>query len=164
MQAQSSFTLRGGLEASRGDGNVPKNSNAGPRESGPPMATLTTTVNSAPLYRLNEALRVFQEATRTKKQFPEGNAEFQAQLLRVFLFVATRHPTEASLGECEKVLNLSQTAASRNFGYLADGNAKMPEGYKLIEVYVDPFYQRRKLARLTQKGVDVANKIAKVLS
>lgn len=72
-------------------------------------------------------------------------------------------PVGVSLGEAEKLLGLTQTTASRNYGYLGRGNVKKPHGYRLIEVYEDPFYRRRKLARLTAKGVTTANGIAKAL-
>jgi DNA-binding MarR family transcriptional regulator len=123
---------------------------------------MASNVNTMPLHRMMEALRVLQKATVTKAE-PEGNADLQMQAMKAFLFVATRHPNEVSLGEAEKLLGMTQTTASRNFGYLAKGNAKKAVGYGLIEVYEDNFYRRRKLAKLTDKGERVANELAKAL-
>jgi DNA-binding MarR family transcriptional regulator len=119
-------------------------------------------VNTMPLHRMIEALRLLQSYTKTKDE-PEGNAELQMNTMRAFLHIATRHPNEVSLGEAEKLLGFTQTTASRTYGYLAAGNAKKPIGYRLIEVYEDPFYRRRKLAKLTPKGIELANKMSQAL-
>jgi DNA-binding MarR family transcriptional regulator len=113
-------------------------------------------LNTLPLHRMQEAIRCLQHST--------GNEELQAQAMLVFLFVASRHPGETSLGEIEKSLTLNQTTASRNLGYLGKGNAKLPKGWQLVDTYEDPFYRRRKLCKLTRKGFETASKIAEVLT
>jgi DNA-binding MarR family transcriptional regulator len=113
-------------------------------------------INTLPLHRMQEAIKVLQAST--------GNEELQAQAMLVFLFVASRHPGETSLGEVEKALSLNQTTASRNLGYLAKGNAKLPKGWQLVDTFEDPFYRRRKLCKLTKKGWDCAVRIAEALT
>jgi DNA-binding MarR family transcriptional regulator len=115
-----------------------------------------STINLTSLSRFVEALKVLRDAT--------GNQELQMQTMLAFTFIATRHPNEVPIGELEKTLGFTQSTASRNVGYLARGAARNEEGYKLVEVFVDEFYQRRKLSKLTPKGVKVAERLSAALS
>jgi DNA-binding MarR family transcriptional regulator len=111
--------------------------------------------NTSAFSRLQEALRILRDAT--------DNPELQMQAVATFAYIAWRHPTEVPLGEIEKTLGLAQTTTSRNTSYLAKGDARGHGGYELIEVSVDPFYLRRKLCKLTPKGVKVASNLADVM-
>jgi len=82
----------------------------------------------------------------------------QMQTMLVFLFIAQRHPNEIASGEIEKTLDMVQTTVSRNLGYLARGSQGLG-GYKLVEVFEDQFYRKRKLTKLTPKGLEVALKL-----
>jgi DNA-binding MarR family transcriptional regulator len=112
----------------------------------------TTPLNTLALNRLLGCLRTLREAT--------GNSELQLQTMTVFLYVASRHPNEVPQGEIETVLSMVQTTVSRNCAYLAKGSAGGLGGYKLIEVFTDIYYRKRKLVKLTKKGEEVARKLA----
>lgn len=116
----------------------------------------THSLNSASLSRLLEALRLLRDFT--------GNAELQLPAMAVFVYVSMRHPTEVPYGEIEKTLNLGQTSVSRNTAYLAKGDARGHGGYKLIDIYEDEFYRRRKLCKLTKKGEELAAKMSALLA
>jgi DNA-binding MarR family transcriptional regulator len=105
-------------------------------------------VNTAALVRLLGCLKIAREAT--------GNPELQLQTMNVFLYIASRHPNEVPQGEIERVLGMVQTTVSRNCAYLAKGSSTGLGGYKLIEVFEDIDYRKRKLTRLTKKGAEVA--------
>jgi DNA-binding MarR family transcriptional regulator len=107
-------------------------------------------------------LRILKDATVTKER-PEGNSELQMQTIATFAFIASRHPNEVSYGEAEKVLGLNQTTVSRNMMYLSSGSIRGHGGYDLVEVFEDQFYRRRKLCKLTPKGIKVATKLAAAL-
>ena len=108
-------------------------------------------LNTSALSRLLGVLRTLRDAT--------GNPELQMQTMNTFLYIASRHPNEIAQGELERVLGIQQTTVSRNCAYLAKGSAGLG-GYKLIDVYEDRDYRKRKLAKLTPKGLEVAAKIA----
>jgi DNA-binding MarR family transcriptional regulator len=107
--------------------------------------------NQPPLYRLMAAVQEMREVT--------NNPELQAQTMMTFLFVASRHPNEVAYREVEQSLNLQQTSVSRNFAYLAKGNARGHGGYELVRVEADPMYRKRLLAKLTPKGLKLAEKL-----
>jgi DNA-binding MarR family transcriptional regulator len=93
-----------------------------------------------------------------------SNPELPAQTMSFYLMVAARHPTEVPYGELEAKLGLSQASISRNAAYLSRGHpSKGTKGSGLIEVYEDPYYVKRKLCRLTPKGVTVAQQVAKLI-
>lgn len=112
----------------------------------------TTPLNTLALNRLLGCLRTLREAT--------GNAELQLQTMTTFLYVASRHPNEVPQGEIESVLSMVQTTVSRNCSYLAKGSTGGLGGYKLIEVFTDVYYRKRKLVKLTKKGEEIARKLA----
>lgn len=120
------------------------------------MTTTTTTgtgpLNTLALQRLLGCLRTLREAT--------GNSELQLQTMTTFLYIAARHPNEVPQGEIERVLSMVQTTVSRNCAYLSKGSSGGLGGYKLVEVYEDMDYRKRKLTKLTPKGHDIARKIA----
>lgn len=109
-------------------------------------------LNTSALSRLLGVLRTLRDAT--------GNPELQMQTMNTFLYIASRHPNEIAQGEIERILGLQQTTVSRNCAYLAKGNAAGHGGYKLVDVFEDVDYRKRKLAKLTPKGLEVAKAIA----
>lgn len=113
-------------------------------------------LNTQSLSRFLEVLRTLRDAT--------GNSEMQMQTMATFTFIALRHPNEVPLGEIEKTLGLTQTSTSRNVAYLARGDAREHGGYKLVEVFEDQFYRRRKLCKLTKKGEELASKLSALFS
>lgn len=125
------------------------------RVAQPTVIAAQDRLNTQPLVRLTEALKVLRDAT--------GNPELQLQTVATYLFIAGRHPTEVPMGEVEARLGLTQTSTSRNIGYLAKGAGKRSSGYRLITVEEDPFYRKRKLCRLSDKGLKVAAAISAVL-
>jgi DNA-binding MarR family transcriptional regulator len=108
------------------------------------------------------AIDLLREAT--------GNKELQAQTMLTFLHIAKRHPNEVAMGEIEDALGLSQTGNSRNVRYLAkgvtrsDGSEDVMGGYKLITIEEDPHYRKRKLCKLTAKGLDLAERISAAIA
>jgi len=115
----------------------------------------TKPIDTLAMHRLLSCLKILREAT--------GNAELQMQTVTMFLYIASRHPNEVPQGEIERVLGMVQTTVSRNCAYLARGSSTGHGGYKLIEVFEDIDYRKRKLVKLTPKGEEVARKIAEVM-
>jgi DNA-binding MarR family transcriptional regulator len=59
---------------------------------------------------------------------------------------------EVPMQDIEKQLDMGQATVSRNVAKLADGITPNEPGARLVEAYEDPFYRRRKIVRLTEKG------------
>jgi hypothetical protein len=109
------------------------------------------------LNRMMNALRVLREAT--------DNPELPVQTMQFFFYVAVRYPNEVPYGEVEKILGMSQASTSRNAAYLARGIPNRGhKGYGMVEVFEDPFYTKRKLIRLTAKGLTVAQQVTSALN
>ena len=104
-------------------------------------------------HHLTDMLNVIAEVT--------GNGELQLQTLRMFAFVASRHPNEVSQREIEVELGMVQTTVSRNIAYLGKGMDRDGKGalggYGLIKQETDPLYVKRKLVRLTPRGEQLAS-------
>src|SRR5574337_2012557 len=128
-------------------------SNAGSTDDGNPSGT--ERLNTYSLQRLLDCFSILRDAT--------GNQELQMQTAVLFVFIASRYPNEIPQGEAAQRLNMEQTTTSRNFAYLAKGSYSGLGGYKLIEVFEDPFYRRRKLCKLTPKGLEVAQRLVQAL-
>jgi DNA-binding MarR family transcriptional regulator len=103
-----------------------------------------------------EAMKLLREAT--------DNPELQMHTANTFLYVAYRHPTPVPMVEIERTVGMGQTTNSRNIGYWARGAGKREKGWGMFKVEADPFYAKRKLVTLTQKGEALAARLSKALA
>ena len=78
--------------------------------------------------------------------------------------------SEASLQEIQERAGVSQSAGVRIHQKLGAGRPTHPdtgkgfEGLGLVEVYPDPYYQRRSMVRLTPKGQKFIIKLLEVIA
>ena len=86
-----------------------------------------------------------------------GTNEMPSQMLLIFAFVAERK--EVPMAELCKITGLAQSSISRNVAKLAQGESPREPGYGLIEAYEDPYYRKRKLVRVTPKGLKFAKEL-----
>lgn len=96
---------------------------------------------------------LIQMLDKTRKHL-ETN-ELPSQMLLMFAIVADRK--EVPMAELGKLTGLAQSSVSRNVAKLAQGETPMAPGFGLIEAFEDPFYRKRKLVRVTSKGLEFAN-------
>jgi DNA-binding MarR family transcriptional regulator len=92
-----------------------------------------------------------------------GNERWEWQTTHTFLAVCVRGGDGVPMQEIEKALDMGQATVSRNVAKLGQGlNADEP-GARLLEAYEDPFWRRRKLVRLTERGRKFADQISSIL-
>jgi DNA-binding MarR family transcriptional regulator len=98
------------------------------------------------------------EALEAIKEFT-GNSEIPAQTVLTFLHISLR--SEVPMADLIKLTGVSQASVSRNVARLAQGLTPDKPGAGLIEVYEDPYFRSRKLARLTSRGRKLVEAIGK---
>lgn len=81
--------------------------------------------------------------------------EVPAQTIACFCQIAMRG--EMPMYDLIDLMGVSNAAVSRNITKLGNGSPREP-GLKLVEAYEDPEWRRRKLVKLTAKGIKVADK------
>lgn len=81
--------------------------------------------------------------------------------LLTFLHVAMRG--ELPLTDLEKLTGVVQSSVSRNVARMGPGATPAAPGLGLMETYEDPWYRRRKLVRITERGRKLASDIEKAL-
>lgn len=90
------------------------------------------------------------------------NERWEWQTAHTFLVVAMQGG-ECPMQEIEKQLDMGQATVSRNVAKLGDGLSPDEPGMRLIEAYEDPFWRRRKIVRLTEKGKRFADSLTTIL-
>lgn len=99
------------------------------------------------------ALETFWKAT--------GTTDTPMSQVLTFMHVGSR--AEVSMAELEKLTGVVQSSVSRNVAKIGPGlNPKEP-GLGLVEAYEDPWNRKRKLVRLTKKGLQLQADLEKQL-
>ena len=79
--------------------------------------------------------------------------EFPAQVVSVFLAVASAKNQDIRQGDLQDICGLAPSSVSRNVSWLGPRNVlKRRDGLKWVEVYEDPQDYKRKRVRLTALG------------
>src|SRR4051812_31439570 len=94
------------------------------------------------LIGLNNAVRKFLDTN-----------ELPMQQLLIYLHVADRG--EMPMADLLDLTGVAQSSISRNVALLGPGPNPRERGYGLIEAYEDPFYRKRKLVKLTERGKEL---------
>lgn len=89
-----------------------------------------------------------------------GSTDTPISQVLTFLHVAYRN--EVSMAELEKLTGVTQSSVSRNVSKIGAGVNPREPGLGLVEASEDPYYRKRKLVRLTEKGKRLAGEINKV--
>lgn len=89
------------------------------------------------------------------------NERWEWQTAHTFLLVCL-HGGEMPMQEIEKQLDMGQATISRNVSKLGAGTPDEP-GARLLEAFEDPYWRRRKLVRLTEKGKRFAESLTETL-
>jgi DNA-binding MarR family transcriptional regulator len=92
----------------------------------------------------------------------EVDPEIQAQTIAVFLEVA-RHPQGIRMQDVAKAVGISQSSISRNVAAMSHTHRLGKPGHNLVVAFEDPAERRRKLVRLTDKGMRYMGKLESVL-
>ena len=79
------------------------------------------------------------------------NSKMPLQQLSILLYVAQF--SEVPMSDLIRAAGVEQASVSRNVAILGQGLSPREKGYGLIEAYEDPEYRRRKLVKLTARGV-----------
>ena len=79
------------------------------------------------------------------------------QQLSILLCVMERG--EVPMGDLPKVAGVEQSSVSRNVAILGPGLNLKDRGYDLLEAYEDPMYRRRKLVKLSPRGMALKKEI-----
>jgi DNA-binding MarR family transcriptional regulator len=87
--------------------------------------------------------------------------EVPAQLVTVFLYIASHNPCH--LQAIEEDTGLSPNSTSRNTDWLSTRHRLGKPGMGLVKKYVDPRNRRRRMAELTGKGHLMVEHIKEVL-
>lgn len=96
---------------------------------------------------------------RALQRFRDLRPEITALQVQVFLLVAERPGIPQS--DLYKALGVSDSAASRIIAILSDIGGRYTEGFKLIEVSVNPNDRRERTIGLTTKGQRLAEDMAR---
>lgn len=86
-----------------------------------------------------------------------GTNEMPSQMLWIFAYVAENK--DVPMADLCKQTGLAQSSISRNVAKLAQGESPTEPGYGLIEAFEDPYFRRRKLVRVTPKGIKFAKEL-----
>lgn len=90
-----------------------------------------------------------------------GRGEVELNALRVLSHIAIQR---GPIGQQDLVqaLGLSEAAISRNLKILGVGHTMDVPGPRLVETYTDPTSARKRLCRLTGKGIEFMQKLTKI--
>lgn len=102
------------------------------------------------------SLTVLQQLLDATREFLNTN-ELPSQMLLIFAIVADRK--EVPMAELGKLTGLAQSSISRNVAKLAQGESPREPGFGLIEAAEDPYYRKRKLVRVTPRGLEFAKQL-----
>jgi DNA-binding MarR family transcriptional regulator len=89
------------------------------------------------------------------------DAEMPLQQLHCLLVIAEAKEG-LSLTDLAKKVGIGLATASRYVGALGNINRRREEGLKLIEAFEDPMERRKKIIRLTKKGMITTEKLVGV--
>jgi DNA-binding MarR family transcriptional regulator len=90
------------------------------------------------------------------------NERWEWQTTHTFLLVCF-HGGEVPMQEIEKQLDMGQATISRNVAKLGAGLTPDEPGARLIEATEDPYWRRRKIVRLTEKGKRFAEELISII-
>ena len=91
-----------------------------------------------------------------------GSTDTPLSQVLTFLHVAYR--SEINMTDLEKLTGVTQSSVSRNVAKIGAGlNPKEP-GLGLVSAAEDPFYRKRKLVRLTEKGKRLVTEMDKAVN
>lgn len=96
---------------------------------------------------------------RALQRFRDLHPDVTALQVQVFLLVAETPGIPQS--DLYKSLGVSDSAASRIIAILSDIGGRHTEGFKLIEVQVNPHDRRERRINLTTKGQRLADDVAR---
>tara|TARA_E500000081_G_scaffold146870_1_gene170426 strand:- start:44 stop:370 length:327 start_codon:yes stop_codon:yes gene_type:complete len=80
-----------------------------------------------------------------------------AQAMCIFLQVAEQHPNEVAMADLSTKIGVSQASVSRNVALLSSLTRYKTKGPNLLEAYEDKMERRRKLVKLTNRGLKFYN-------
>ena len=96
------------------------------------------------------------------ERFGQFDVKMQLSTMLTLLLVAQHQddPDGFSTRDVQRILGISNAAASRNCMYWADGTGSMPgAGHGLVTIGFDPMDRRLRTLRLTPKGVAFINRL-----
>ena len=85
------------------------------------------------------------------------DAGMHAQAMVIFLYVAQRSPNPIPMSEIAEHVGVTQASVSRNVALLSSWTRYKTKGPNLVEAYEDANERRRKLVKLTHKGLKFYN-------
>lgn len=91
-----------------------------------------------------------------------GSERLEWQTIQTFLIICLQGG-ECPMAEIEKQLGMGQSTVSRNVAKLGPGVTPDDPGAKLVEAHEDPYYRRRKLVRLTEKGKRLCGELGDIV-
>jgi DNA-binding transcriptional ArsR family regulator len=90
------------------------------------------------------------------------NERWEWQTTHTFLLVCL-NGGEMPMQEIEKRLDMGQATVSRNVAKLGPGLTPDEPGARLVEAEEDPYWRRRKIVRLTEKGKRFCEELTAIL-
>tara|TARA_B100000674_G_scaffold268869_1_gene221995 strand:+ start:184 stop:516 length:333 start_codon:yes stop_codon:yes gene_type:complete len=97
-------------------------------------------------------LKQLFHATETIRKHA-NEREFPAQVISVFLAVASARNQDLRQGDLQEICGMSASSVSRNISWLGPRNKlKRRDGLRWVEIYEDPQDYKRKRVRLTALG------------
>src|SRR4051794_21772868 len=72
---------------------------------------------------------------------------------QVLTFLAVASHGEMPMADLEKATGVVQSSCSRNVARIGPGTNPKEPGLGLVETFEDPWYRRRKLVKLTHRGM-----------
>lgn len=91
-----------------------------------------------------------------------ANDRWEWQTAHTFLLVCM-NGGEVAMQEIEKSLDMGQATVSRNVARLGAGLSPDEPGARLVEAAEDPYWRRRKIVKLTERGKKFADEITSIL-
>lgn len=124
------------------------------------MKTTASTIEGNPRMKTKQLAKMIEAGQALARVM--GNDRWEWQTAHTFLFICAQGG-EVPMQEIEKQLDWGQSTVSRNVAKLGDGVSPAEPGARLIKAEEDPYWRRRKLVRLTEKGKRFAEELATIL-
>jgi DNA-binding MarR family transcriptional regulator len=123
--------------------------------------------NSSANYResINSVIRISTALQVLLRAWQEHTGERETPIQQVLTFAYVAGSSEpVPMADLIDSTGVSQSSVSRNVATLGPGVSPSQPGYGLMEAFEDPYYRRRKLVRLTSKGLKLRNELQTALT